>query len=66
MSRKHQFSKMESKRRLQILENCNYAIELGKKLSFILVGIEGNDILQGNKTLTLGLGEFSEATIKKK
>ena len=54
---------MESKRRLQILENCNYAIELGKKLSFILVGIEGNDILQGNKTLTLGLGKKQKNTI---
>ncbi len=41
---------------MQVLENCNYAVELGKKLSFVLVGIDGNDIMQGNKTLTLGLG----------
>ena len=40
---------------MQILTNCNYAVELGKKLNFILVGIEGNDIMTGNKTLTLGL-----------
>jgi plastin-1 len=37
--------------------NCNYAVELGRKLSFVLVGIDGNDIMTGNKTLTLGLGE---------
>jgi len=37
------------------LENCNYCIELGKKLNFSLVGIQGNDIMNGNKTLTLGL-----------
>ncbi len=42
---------------MQVLENCNYAVELGKKLSFVLVGIDGNDIMQGNRTLTLGLGE---------
>lgn len=51
------FSKIPAKRNIQVLENCNYAVELGKKLSFILVGIEGNDIMTGNKTLTLGLGE---------
>ena len=50
-------SKISAKRQIQILENCNYAVELGKKLSFILVGIEGNDIVTGNKTLTLGLGK---------
>jgi len=37
------------------LENCNYCIELGKKLNFSLVGIQGNDIMNANKTLTLGL-----------
>ncbi len=45
---------------MQVLENCNYAVELGKKLSFVLVGIDGNDIMQGNRTLTLGLGEKNE------
>ena len=49
---------MWAKRSIQVLENCNYAVELGKKLSFILVGIDGNDIMTGNKTLTLGLGKF--------
>jgi hypothetical protein len=37
------------------LENCNYAIELGKQLNFSLVGIAGNDINQANKTLTLAV-----------
>lgn len=49
------FSKMGAKRNLQVLANCNYAIELGRKLGFVLVGIEGNDIMTGVKTLTLGL-----------
>ncbi len=56
--RRDQLSKMHSKRNIQVLENCNYAVELGKKLSFILVGIDGNDIMTGNKTLTLGLGNL--------
>jgi hypothetical protein len=55
--RKDQFSQIQAKRQLQILVNCNYAVELGRKLSFVLVGIDGNDIMTGNKTLTLGLGE---------
>jgi dimeric dUTPase (all-alpha-NTP-PPase superfamily) len=37
------------------LENCNYCIELGKKLNFSLVNIQGNDIMNANKTLTLAL-----------
>jgi len=37
------------------LENDNYAIELGKQLNFSLVGIQGKDILDANKTLTLAL-----------
>ena len=40
---------------MEILANCNYAVELGKKVGFRLVNIEGNDIMTGNKTLTLGL-----------
>jgi len=41
--------------KFQQLENCNYALELGKKLGFSLVGIGGQDINAGNKTLTLAL-----------
>jgi hypothetical protein len=37
------------------LENCNYAIELGKQLNFSLVGISGKDIFDANKTLTLAV-----------
>jgi len=37
------------------LENCNYCIELGKQLNFSLVGIQGKDIMDANKTLTLAL-----------
>lgn len=38
------------------LENCNYAVELGKKKAgFSLVGIGGQDLNEGNPTLTLAL-----------
>lgn len=39
---------------LFLSENCNYAVELGKQCKFSLVGIGGQDILEGNETLTLG------------
>lgn len=38
------------------LENCNYAVELGKNLAkFSLVGIGGQDLNDGNPTLTLAV-----------
>ncbi|XP_061901288.1 plastin-3-like [Entelurus aequoreus] len=38
------------------IENCNYAVELGKeKAGFSLVGIGGLDVFDGNPTLTLAL-----------
>uniref|UniRef100_A0A7N9AR17 Plastin-3 n=1 Tax=Mastacembelus armatus TaxID=205130 RepID=A0A7N9AR17_9TELE len=37
------------------LENCNYAVELGKTAKFSLVGIGGQDLNDGNATLTLAL-----------
>lgn len=37
------------------IQNCNYAIELGKQMRFSLVGIQGKDIYDGNRTLTLAL-----------
>jgi len=37
------------------VENCNYAVLLGKQLKFSLVGIGGPDLVDGNKTLTLAL-----------
>jgi len=37
------------------VENCNYAVVLGKQMKFSLVGVGGTDIVDGNKTLTLAL-----------
>uniref|UniRef100_A0A8C9WPW4 Lymphocyte cytosolic protein 1 (L-plastin) n=1 Tax=Scleropages formosus TaxID=113540 RepID=A0A8C9WPW4_SCLFO len=38
------------------LENCNYAVDLGKnQAKFSLVGIAGQDLNEGNRTLTLAL-----------
>lgn len=37
------------------VENCNYAVNIGKEMKFSLVGIGGSDINDGNKTLTLAL-----------
>lgn len=39
---------------METLENCNYAVELGRQLKFSLVGIAGQDLNDGNATLTLG------------
>lgn len=39
---------------MEKLENCNYAVELGRQLNFSLVGIAGQDLNDGNATLTLG------------
>jgi plastin-3 len=40
---------------MEKIENCNYAVELGKQSKFSLVGICGKDIVDGNPTLTLAL-----------
>lgn len=40
---------------LEKIENCNYAVELGKRCKFSLVGVAGKDIYDGNETLTLAL-----------
>lgn len=47
-------------RNMEQLENCNYALEIGrgKEMNFSLVGIGGQDIFNGNKTLTLGKCEI--------
>jgi plastin-3 len=47
------FSKL--RKFMEKLENCNYAVELGKQLKFSLVGIAGQDLNDGNATLTLGM-----------
>ncbi|RMZ92024.1 hypothetical protein DV736_g753, partial [Chaetothyriales sp. CBS 134916] len=41
--------------RFKAVENTNYAVELGKQNHFSLVGIQGADITDGQRTLTLGL-----------
>lgn len=40
---------------MQRIQNCNYAIDIGRQLRFSLVGIQGKDIYDGNPTLTLAL-----------
>jgi len=40
---------------MEKIENCNYAVELGRVCKFSLVGIDGKDIHDGNETLTLAL-----------
>nr|GMD09741.1 fimbrin-5-like [Ipomoea batatas] len=35
------------------VENCNQIVEIGIKLNFSLVNVDGNDIMQGNKKLIL-------------
>lgn len=44
---------------MEQIENCNYAVEIGKgkEMNFSLVGIGGQDIYNGNETLTLGKWE---------
>lgn len=41
--------------RFKAVENTNYAVELGKQLRFSLVGIQGADITDGQRTLTLAI-----------
>ena len=41
--------------RFKQVENCNYAIELGKQNGLHLVGVQGSDIVDGTRTLVLGL-----------
>lgn len=46
---------MNAQTRFKKLENCNYAVELAKNLSFSVVNIGGSDISEGNKKLILGI-----------
>jgi plastin-1 len=41
--------------RFKAVENTNYAVELGKQNNFSLVGIQGADITDGQRKLTLGM-----------
>lgn len=40
------------------VENCNQVVKIGKQLKFSLVNVAGNDIVQGNKKLILGISLF--------
>ena len=42
--RQEKMSGMMSKRFQEILSNCNYAVELARKLNLVIVGIAGSDI----------------------
>jgi plastin-1 len=41
--------------RFKCVENCNYSVELAKQNGMHMVGIQGADIVDGSKTLVLGL-----------
>ena len=41
--------------RFKAVENCNYTIELAKANKMHMVGVQGADIVDGRKTLVLGL-----------
>lgn len=45
------------------VENCNQVVKIGKQLKFSLVNIAGNDIVQGNKKLILGMLSTTSATV---
>ncbi|CAH8533466.1 unnamed protein product [Dicrocoelium dendriticum] len=47
--------KATAKINFQCLENCNYAVNLGRQFGFSLVGLGGEDIQQGKRTMTLAL-----------
>lgn len=54
-NRVHRKFTNERKKFMEKLENCNYAVELGKQNKFSLVGVGGENINEGNVTLTLAL-----------
>jgi hypothetical protein len=45
--------------RFKRVENTNYVLVLGKQMKFTLVAVQGSDITDGVKTLTLGKPDFS-------
>lgn len=47
---------VQIKIKFQKLDNCNYAVDIGKKqMNFKLVGIQGSNLLDGDRTFTLAL-----------
>lgn len=57
VKRRDQYSSMAALANLEKLENCNYVVELAKdpKIDFVVIGLQGQDIREGNKTLVLGM-----------
>jgi hypothetical protein len=44
------------KAKFQKLDNCNYAVDIGKsKMNFKLIGIQGSNLLDGDRIFTLGI-----------
>ncbi len=41
--------------RFKAVENTNYAVDLAKQNGMHIVGVQGSDIVDGTKTLVLGL-----------
>lgn len=41
--------------KFKMIENANYAVDLCKKMGLTVVGIQGNDIVEGNRKLTLAI-----------
>lgn len=50
-----QASKPPIKMPFRKVENCNQVIKIGRELKFSLVNVGGNDIVQGNKKLIIGM-----------
>ena len=48
-------SRIRAKRFQEILGNCNYAVEVARKLNLVVVGIAGSDLMEANPTLTLAI-----------
>jgi len=48
-------SKIRAKRFQECLGNCNYAVEVAKRLNLVVVGIAGSDLYDCNPTLTLAI-----------
>jgi len=49
------FHSNPAKSKLEILQNCNYAVTLGKELGLSLHNTGGSDLYERNKTLVLGM-----------
>ena len=48
-------AELKSNIKIKKIQNCNYAVDIGKNMKFSLVGIGGVDLVDGKKKLTLAL-----------